>query len=333
METNYKTELTTIYHGNANKVLPWLDAGSAQTCVTSPPYWGLRDYGHDEQLGLEETYEEYVANLVKIFREVKRVLKDDGTLWLNLGDSYVNNSKPGGGDPTIGKRNIGASEYSPAVVSGLPSKNLVGIPWRVAFALQADGWYLRNDIIWNKPSCMPSSATDRCTVCHEYIFLLSKKPKYYYDHEAILEPAKYDGRKDTKYKGGDKDMACSAHERWPRKIRGLKTKDDGGLRPGNNQQNHGSDIKDGVPARNKRTVWTVNPKPYKGAHFACFPPDLITPCILAGAPKGGVVLDPFFGSGTTAEVAEKHGRKCIGIELNPEYGALQKERIQQPYLI
>lgn len=273
-----------IYTGDALAVLRKMTAASVQTCVTSPPYWGLRDYGVKGQIGLEKTPGEYVEKLVTVFREVRRVLKDDGTLWLNLGDSYA------GGGPHHGAKNTGKSATNRGSITGidrlpiagLKSKDLVGIPWRVAFALQSDGWYLRSDIIWAKPNPMPESVRDRPTKAHEYLFLLSKSPRYYYDADAIREP-------------------CVDGMRMPKKWNNPKGK-------------------------NKRTVWTITPKPYRGAHFATFPPQLIEPCILAGAPAGGVVLDPFSGAGTTAIVAEQHGRRAIGIELNPAYVELTAKR-------
>ena len=289
--------MNQIIQGDCIEELTKLPEKCVQTCVTSPPYFGLRDYGVDGQIGLEETLEAYVERLVEVFREVRRVLRDDGTLWLNLGDSYSAGGRGGGGkqDTNKGSINLGAWK-----VAGYGQKQLLGVPWKVAFALQADGWILRQDIIWHKPNPMPESVTDRCTKAHEYIFLLSKSPKYYFKQQ--LELAAWDGRHDTFYKGGAKDMAGGAHERWRR---------------GEN----------GEYLRNKRSVWTVNTKPYKGAHFATFPPDLIEPCILAGAPLNGVVLDPFLGSGTTAMVAKKLGRSYIGIELNPEYIELARTRI------
>jgi DNA modification methylase len=271
--------------GDCRNVLPTLPAGSVHCCVTSPPYFGLRDYGHEAQIGLEETPDAFVAKLVEVFREVKRVLRDDGTLWLNLGDSYAraggwsNNNGLDGVSRAEGTRAAsnmtGGGGKSQKLASGLKSKDLIGIPWRVAFALQADGWYLRQDIIWHKPNPMPESARDRCTKAHEYIFLLSKGARYHFDSEAIKEPAT---------KGA---------------------------------------------TRNRRSVWTVTPKPYKGAHFATFPPDLIEPCILAGCPAGGTVLDPFMGSGTTAAVSLQHGRQFVGVELNPEYLELARRRVDQ----
>jgi site-specific DNA-methyltransferase (adenine-specific) len=282
--------------------------GSVQTCVTSPPYFGLRDYGQDRQIGLEPTPDEFVAAMVEVFREVHRVLADDGTLWLNLGDTYASawvcnrRNVVGSGSMENGKR-----ENRPnRLVNGLKEKDLIGIPWRVAFALQADGWYLRQDIIWHKPNPMPESVTDRCTKAHEYVFMFSKKPKYYFDHEAIKEP-----------------LAPSSVARLAQPTLAQQT---GSTRvPGKTNGNMKA-VGNGE-TRNRRSVWTVTTKPYKGAHFATFPPELIEPCVLAGSRPGGIVLDPFGGSGTTAGVALKHGRKAVLCELNPEYAALVPDRI------
>jgi DNA modification methylase len=253
----------------------WAAAGiKAQTCVTSPPYYGLRDYGHERQIGLEETPEEYITAMVEVFRCVWDVLEDDGTLWLNIGDSYAAN------------------------------KQLIGVPWLLAFALRADGWYLRQDIIWHKPNPMPESVQDRCTKAHEYIFLMSKSQKYYYDIDSIKEDAH---TTDTSDRNRDESRLNNTPGRT--RMAGLTT-------------NH-------YEKKNKRSVWTVTTKPYEGAHFAVFPSDLIEPCILAGAPVGGIVLDPFMGSGTTAQVAQNLGRQYLGCELNPEYEALQKKRLSQ----
>jgi len=269
-----------------------MEAGSVNCCVTSPPYFGLRDYGNDEQIGLEETPEAFVESLVKVFREVKRVLADDGTLWLNLGDSYAMSGLPGGNpDKHGGELRSRAKKRS--VPSGLKPKDLIGIPWRVAFALQQDGWYLRQDIIWSKPNPMPESVTDRCTKAHEYIFLLSRKAKYYYDHEAIKINVKQDW--------GTRD-----------RTNGKYHNEGTGLTP------H-SGLEASYDKANKRSVWEVTTKPFSGAHFATFPPDLIKPCILAGCPAGGTVLDPFGGSGTTGMVALELGRSAELIELNPDY--------------
>lgn len=292
----------------------WKEQGiKAQTCVTSPPYYGLRDYGHDGQIGLEETPEEYIAAMVDVFRCVWDVLEDNGTLWLNIGDSYYN-YRPGQGQRQ-GKQSIASQKFSEVEIchkrglklDGLKEKDLIGIPWMLAFALRADGWYLRQDIIWHKPNPMPESVQDRCTKSHEYIFLLSKSQKYYYDHESIKDPVKQD---------------------W-----GTRDRSDGKYHnEGTGLQPH-SGLEKSYEMANKRSVWTVNTKPYAGAHFAVFPQDLIEPCIMAGAAPGQVVLDPFMGSGTTAQVAQHLGRQYIGCELNPEYKPLQDKRISQLSLV
>ena len=342
-----------ILHGSCLDRLKDVEDQSINTCITSPPYWGLRDYGtgewiggdpncphmrttkiskdtstghkamfeqgnvvgdaiyknecpkcgairQDNQLGLEETPEEFVENLVEVFREVKRVLRDDGTVWLNLGDSYCGTGHKGNyTDPKHKEGRNGQKIALNNKIEGLKSKDLVGIPWRVAFALQADGWYLRQDIIWHKPNPMPESVRDRCTKAHEYIFLLSKSPKYYFDNEAIKEDAKFPDGPNSPHKIKAVENVYSA-----------------------NLQKIGAN-----PKRNKRSVWTVTTKPFKGAHFATFPMDLIEPCVLAGCPEGGTVLDPFGGSGTTAQVANGHNRDAILIELNEEYIEIAKERI------
>jgi len=301
----------------------WATQGiKAQTCVTSPPYYGLRDYGHDGQIGLEETPEEYIAAMVEVFRCVWDVLEDDGTLWLNIGDSYAGSGKgrnadglhQEGGKQGTNKGTIVGNLVATDAPNCKP-KDLIGIPWMLAFALRADGWYLRQDIIWHKPNPMPESVQDRCTKAHEYIFLLSKSQKYYYDSDAIAEPLKESSiiRNQTGWHGNE--------------DRGYV----------NGPQNHmskylGSDAAKEATTRNKRSVWTITTKPYAGAHFATFPPDLIEPCILAGAPAGGVVLDPFMGSGTTAAVAVLNGRNYLGCELNPAYEELQQERIKDATL-
>lgn len=316
-----------------------MPAGCVQTCITSPPYWGLRDYGHTDQLGAEKTPEEYIENMVAVFREVRRILRNDGTVWLNLGDSYARN---GGGVEskmnTIHKMGVGQKATYLAggmqtinkVPFGLKSKDLVGIPWRVAFALQADGWYLRQDIIWSKPNPMPESVTDRCTKSHEYIFLLSKKKHYYFDHEAIQEPAAESsaarslrGVSDT-HKNVDGAPGQTPHSmNKPRKnARAFGAK----VQVGTKQGDVGNTFLN-TGKRNKRTVWTVTTKPFRGAHFATYPKDLIEPCVLAGCPVGGTVFDPFTGSGTTAIVAMNHGRNFIGTELNPEYIKIAESRI------
>lgn len=296
--------------GDTREVLQGLAAGSIHTCVTSPPYFGLRDYGVEGQIGLEQTPDEYVAELVAVFREVHRVLRDDGTLWLNLGDSYTNDAKMGGSSggkqasALHGNTSVGRSKTK----SGLKSKNLIGIPWRVAFALQADGWNLRQDVIWHKPNPMPESVRDRCTKAHEYIFLLSKGSKYYFDHEAIKEP-----------------LAVSSISRLKQNVAG-QTGTTRAYGKTNGNFKAAGDLKSGK--RNRRSVWTVTTKPFKEAHFAVYPPQLIEPCILAGCPEGGVVLDPFFGSGTTGLVAQQHNRSWVGVELNPTYATIARKRLK-----
>lgn len=384
----------TILQGNASDVLKTLPDKSVQCCITSPPYFGLRDYGtgkwvggdpncphrrmskysektttghaqeelrgnvgdaiyktvcplcgavrEDNQIGLEETPEQYIQRLVDVFRDVRRVLKDDGTLWVNIGDSYA-----GGQGRWGGISDIADKQYSNSGSIGqigktkkwehdvIKNKDLIGIPWMLAFALRDDGWYLRNDIIWHKPNPMPESVKDRCTKSHEYIFLLTKSPKYYFDYEAIQEEATgYDGRKDTMLKGSKKyednsylpngsnsqTMASRGHERW--KFKNIENQ---------SQQSSVFDVESDViaPVRNKRDVWTVATKPYSGAHFATFPEALIAPCILAGTKKGDTVLDPFNGSGTTGVVCMKNERNYIGTELNPEYIELSLNRFKE----
>ncbi|HEY7822270.1 MAG TPA: site-specific DNA-methyltransferase [Acidimicrobiia bacterium] len=302
--------------GDVRDRLAQLDDGIVQTCVTSPPYWGLRDYGHDGQIGLEQTPDEYVAGLVDVFREVRRVLADDGTLWLNLGDSYVHNTDKHpphrGADPkfatSMRAKVAEITGVKKGTATGLPSKNLVGIPWRLAFALQADGWWLRQDIIWAKPNPMPESVTDRCTKAHEYVFLLTKSDRYLYDAASIAEPAIHAGHI---VKASDPQTAKNA----------AKVKY-GATAVGFTQ--HDTVVGD---TRNRRSVWNVASKPYSGAHFAVMPPALVEPCILAGSRPGDLVLDPFAGSGTVGVVALRHNRNFIGVELNPEYAALAESRI------
>jgi DNA modification methylase len=296
-----------ILEGDCRETLATLPAGSVQTCVTSPPYFGLRDYGRDGQMGLEPQPDEFVA----VFREVRRVLADDGTVWLNLGDSYsAYNGNAGMGGP-VGLTQTTERPKLPKghglVAKALKPKDLIGIPWMVAFALRADGWFLRSEIIWAKRNCMPESVTDRPTRAHEQIFLLSKRPRYFYDHDAIREEdlgrdharTVLDGQPSLEPSGG-----LAAPNRGLRTVAG----------------------RDGL-GRNKRSVWTVATQPFPGAHFATFPPKLIEPCILAGCPEGGTVLDPFAGAGTTGMVALRHGRSFIGCELNHEYVQLGRERI------
>ncbi len=316
MQAKHQGDLLTLLQGDCVDVLKKLTDESVHCCVTSPPYWGLRDYGHDGQIGLEQTPEEYVAKMVEVFREVRRVLRKDGTLWLNLGDSYAANGRSGlneGWAERAKEYAGGGHKAEPSrlrkekrVPDGLKHKDLVGIPWRVAFALQSDGWYLRQDIIWHKPNPMPESVKDRCTKAHEYIFLLSKSDRYYYDIEAT---------KETASTGKNKTGRGKYHLDGNMKARALA-------------------LAAASRVRNRRSVWTVATRPYRGAHFATFPPKLIEPCVLAGCPVGGTVLDPFNGAGTTGLVSLGLGRRYLGIELNPEYIDLTKQRLAtvQPVL-
>lgn len=314
--------MNKIIIGDALESLRQVESESVDCCVTSPPYYGLRDYGVDGQIGLEQTPDEYIDRLVDVFREVRRTLKPDGTLWIVIADSYAGSGK--GRNKTGEYKQETAHIQSPGqingklaktpTIDGIKPKDLIGIPWMLAFALRADGWYLRSDIIWHKPNVMPESVKDRPTKCYEHVFMLAKSRRYYYDNDAVLVPAHYDGRKDTLNKGSSKyaetvvpgnnpqsqHVAGKPHERWR--------------------------FKDGKPVKNRRDVWKVSTRPFKGAHFATFPPELIEPCILAGSRIGGTVLDPFIGSGTTAEVAQRLGRDCIGIELNPDYGKIIRQR-------
>ena len=299
----------TILFGDCRRTLCAFLPKSARMCVTSPPYYGLRDYGGEQyQLGQEQTPEKFIENLVNVFKEVKNVLTDDGTLWVNLGDSYYN-YRPGKGQTypkqSVSKTNQDLPESSAkrgTKLEGLKEKDLIGIPWMFAFAMRADGWYLRQDIIWHKPNPMPESVRDRCTKAHEYIFLFSKNKKYFYDNEAIKEPAKDWGTRD--------------------RTNGKYHNEGTGLQP------H-SGLTKSYEKRNKRSVWSVTKKPYKGAHFATYPAELIEPCILAGSEQGDIVLDPFMGSGTTAAVAKSLGRNYIGCELLEEYGDLIQKRIDE----
>ncbi len=297
-----------ILFGDCKETLKQFPRNSAQMCVTSPPYYGLRDYGGEaNQIGQEETPEEFIQSLVEVFREVRDVLKDDGVLWLNIGDSYYNYRPGTGGLPkqTVSRTNQDLPEQCNRranKLDGLKEKDLIGIPWMLAFALRADGWYLRQDIIWHKPNPMPESVKDRCTKSHEYIFLLSKNKKYYYDNEAIKEPVKQDW--------GTRDRTKGKYHN-----------------PGTGLAPH-SGLSKSYDRKNKRSVWSITNKPYKGAHFACFPPDLIEPCILAGSREGDVILDPFMGSGTTAMVAKQHDRSYIGCELHEDYGSLIQKRLK-----
>lgn len=344
-------ELNRIYNMDALKGLSLLLDNSINCCVTSPPYWNLRDYGVNGQIGLEPTIEEYVTKIVGVFREVKRVLRPDGTLWLNLGDCYTPSAPGTMGDNIHIEGTKEATKRArkimrPQIPPGLKPKDLVGIPWRAAFALQSDGWYLRSDIIWHKPNPMPESVKDRPTKAHEYIFLPSKSKRYYYDYELIKEPSVYSGSNNGVGFGYGTDKENRGRERIYKTPTGWDT----------NKGSHGSYHKDGRRSdkqrghsrrhdgfndrwdqmtkeeqcsmgRNKRTVWTVATQPFSEAHFATFPEKLIEPCILAGCPEGGTVLDPFMGSGTTAKVAYKLRRNYIGFELIPEYIKISEKRL------
>ena len=297
----------TILFGDCRETLKEFDE-KARMCVTSPPYYGLRNYGDEEnQIGQEQSPEEYVDEMVKVFQEVKNVLTDDGTCWVNIGDSYYN-YRPGRGQGLAKQTVSNTRQDLPDVcprrgnrIEGVKEKDLIGIPWMFAFAMRADGWYLRQDIIWHKPNPMPESVRDRCTKAHEYIFLFSKDKKYYYDNEAIKEPVKQDW--------GTRDRTNGKYHN-----------------PGTGLQPH-SGLTKSYTKRNKRSVWSVNKKPYKGAHFATYPPELIEPCIKAGSEEGDIILDPFMGSGTTAMVAKQLGRYYMGCELHEDYGDLIKKRV------
>jgi len=297
----------TILFGDCRDTLKQFDE-KARMCVTSPPYYGLRDYGgEDSQIGQEQSPEEFIDELVKVFREVRNVLTDDGTCWVNLGDSYYNYRKDGCiPKQTFANNRQDLPETTPRrsnKLKGLKEKDLIGIPWMFAFAMRADGWYLRQDIIWHKPNPMPESVRDRCTKAHEYIFLFSKNKKYFYDNEAIKEPAKDWGTRD---RTNGKYTSNNEYGQAPH-----------------------SGLTKSYAKKNKRSVWSVTKKPYRGAHFATYPPDLIEPCIKAGSEKGDIVLDPFMGSGTTAAVAKSLGRDYIGCELHEDYGNLIQKRIRE----
>lgn len=296
-------QIETILLGDAAEQLRTLDADSVHCCVTSPPYFCLRDYGVPGQIGQEGTPEEYIARLVEVFHEVHRVLRPDGTLWVNIGDSYTSGGrKTRDHDKKLPAR---AANQRPGTPDGLKPKDLIGIPWMLAFALRSEGWYLRQDIIWHKPRCIPESVRDRCTRSHEYIFLLSKSERYFFDADAIKEPT----AESTKIRMAQDIAHQAGSSRQPNKTNGP-------LKPGG----------DGV-ARNKRSVWSICPAYFKGAHFAVYPEGLVEPCVLAGCPEGGTVLDPFTGSGTTGAVAKRLRRNFIGIELNPEYREMALARI------
>lgn len=340
--------------GDALTELRKMPSGSVDCCVTSPPYYGLRNYGIEGQIGLEKSPEAYVARLVEVFREVRRVLANDGTLWLNLGDSYAagktgraDADRPNGSLHAIGSRGGNSEKLIEStqgakqrpVPCGLKPKDLIGIPWRMAFALQADGWYLRSDIIWAKDNPMPESVTDRPTRSHEYIFLFAKSERYYYDHESVKEPAvsthsSGNGfKRDCRLSYSDENGPRGNEQQWRPTGRGGVNAFPGqghfreGLSGPANRE--GRDMRDvgASDSRNKRDVWHVSTKPYPEAHFATFPEELIAPCILAGCREGGVVVDPFSGAGTTGVVALKANRNFIGIELNPKYVAMARRRL------
>jgi DNA modification methylase len=352
-------ERLQIIQGDCRMALKQIPDKSVQCCVTSPPFFGLRDYHCFGQIGLEPSPAEYIAALKEVFREVWRVLRDDGTLWLNLGDSYANDGKWGG---HTGGKHVKALHNSPIGrnkrYTGLKPKDLCGIPWRVAFALQDAGWHLRQDIIWHKPNPMPESVTDRCTKSHEYIFLLTKSAKYFYDQDAIREPiskSMFDQIKQGYNGNGQKDyesngvqnpssvkarIIANARASWNGSRfddgKNLKVHPNVGKRRSDDLENYGMSAESNGelygprcthPAgANKRSVWTIPASPYAAAHFATFPPALVRPCIMAGSRAGDLVLDPFFGSGTTGQVALELGRRCVGIDLNPEYCKLAQER-------
>jgi DNA modification methylase len=308
-----------IINDDALTALKSFPDNSIDCVVTSPPYYGLRDYGHGNQIGLEKSPQEYISKILTIFDQIMRVLKNEGTLWLNLGDTYIGGGNNRGNTSTLSnqqKSNRGAigqvAQFGIHKFKSdfLKPKDLCGIPWRVALALQESGWYLRQDIIWHKPNPMPESVRDRCTKAHEYIFLLSKSPRYYFNHESILELASEVKRLGKTGPRSATPLTAMRNDR----------SNSGGFTP----RFEGTGNK---PVRNKRSVWTVATKPFRGAHFATFPPDLIEPCILAGCPSGGIVLDPFFGSGTVGLVAKKHGRNYVGIEINSEYVKIAHERL------
>jgi len=363
--------VSAYYIGDCRKLLKQLPDGCVQVCVTSPPFWGLRDYEEKLQIGLEATPERYVAELVKVFEEVWRVLSDDGTLWLNLGDCFAGSrsgpqgqsgqmadrtvskhrgmmsqtmmSQTKGIDPKHPRKGPGSNDAPNRRLRGvLKPKDLVGIPWRVAFALQGawpgitpkHPWYLRMDNIWSKPNPLPESVTDRCTKSHEYLFHLSKSASYYYDHKAIMEPVLWNGQHRNVMEPMDSAMPGAPPHRGLREYKsGNKERkqraDHGGAGDRGTNQPFGVPWQNTDDKRNKRSVWTVTPRPYDGAHFATYPPELIEPCILACSRPGDLVLDPFFGSGTTGEVAEKHERRWIGFDINPKYAELAKERTAQ----
>jgi len=333
-----------ILVGDCRDILKTLPDESVHCCVTSPPYWGLRDYGVAGQIGLEATFEGFIAEMVDVFRQVRRVLRADGTCWMNLGDSYNTGTTSGRKPTQAGKHgyweNPSIAHRINANAFGLKPKDLVGIPWRVAFALQGDGWYLRQDIIWSKPNPMPESVTDRCTKSHEYIFLLSKGQRYFYDQDSIAEPIAaasvarlaqdVENQRGSDRVPGKTNGAMKAVGKGNAKtFRGGGAYTQGQSRENSSdadRDSHGNKPNE-TGLRNRRSVWTITTQGFSEAHFATFPPALIEPCILAGCPQGGVVLDPFGGAGTTGLVADNLRRNAILIELNPEYAAMADRRI------
>ena len=305
-------EKNTIINGNSLEVLKSLPDDSIDCCVTSPPYYALRDYGCDGQIGLEETPEKYIESLCDVFSEVRRVLTPEGTLWLNIGDSY-NGNKVGNTEVVKNKKVSESNDFHKKLWGGAKPKDLIGIPWMLAFTLRSQGWYLRQDIIWHKPNPMPESVTDRCTKSHEYIFLLSKSQKYYFDYESIMEPCADQER--NNFQSGSRANGIN------------KDRNDNDL--GERSKTWKPKTIDNQKVRNKRDVWEVNTKPCKEAHFATYPFELIKPCILAGCPENGIVLDPFMGSGTTAIVARSLNRNYLGVELNPEYIKIAHKRLEK----
>ncbi|MBF8786613.1 DNA-methyltransferase [Pseudomonas asiatica] len=319
------TQQHRILVGDCIEMMRNLPDQSVHTCITSPPYFGLRDYGVDGQIGLEASPREFIESLVAVFREVRRVLRDDGTLWVNMGDSYAGSwGAHGRDDMGLGGQSLSARQIAASARKlkkpnhiGFKPKDLMGLPWRLAIALQDDGWYLRQDIIWHKPNPMPESIKDRCTKAHEYLFLLSKSPRYFFDQDAIREPAQAQAAPES----------ASRRNSFAR-----ETKYTDGEHGQTAQHRTGRDDVDYDETRNKRSVWTVATASFKGAHFATFPPDLIRPCVLAGSPRGGMVLDPFGGAGTTSLVAMQEGRKSVICELNPEYAALARQRLDTAWI-
>lgn len=330
--------IDTIHLGDALEVLKSMPTDSVDCCVTSPPYYGLRNYGAKGQIGLEPCVTDYINRLVDVFHEVRRVLKSTGSLWLNIGDCYAGSGKGAAVYPAnaakykqgTNKGMLGKDDLTKVSFDFVKRKELVGVPWKLAFALSADGWFLRQDIIWNKPNCMPESVKDRCTKSHEYIFLLSKSPRYFFDAEAIAEPVAESSIKRYQQNIEAQKGSFRAVGKTNGPIKACKPRYGGNkytASPDKFYRTKSGSLYDFRPKRNKRSVWTVSTQGYKGAHFATFPEKLIEPCILAGCPVGGVVLDPFIGTGTTAAVAKKHHRHFVGIEISPNNIQLARDRL------